>query len=85
MGGPPVEKFSFSISAVEPYPTKEHVTNRKERYALDNIRDLAGAVAAWTRELLHAGWVYSHPACHCDRSLDHPVDPRPAAAVDSNR
>jgi hypothetical protein len=37
----------LSISAPEPHPTKEHVTNRKERYAVDNIRDLAGALVAW--------------------------------------
>ncbi len=36
---------------------------------MDSIRDLAGALAAWTGQLLHAGWIHSHPAGHCDRGV----------------
>src|SRR6059058_4773612 len=67
----------ISISAAEPHRTKEHMTEPKGTYALDNIRDLTGALAAWTSQLLHAGRIHSHPARHCDCGADSPIDPRP--------
>ncbi len=59
------------------------LTERKP-YALDNIRDLARALAAWAGQLLHAGRLHSHPAGHCDCGADHSVDLRPAAIVSSH-
>jgi hypothetical protein len=76
-------KILVFISAPEPYPTKEHVTYRKEHYALDNIRDLIGALAAWAGQLVHAGRIHSHSARYCDCSADYPVDFRPAGFVRS--
>ena len=75
----------ISISATEPHPTKEHVTNRKEHYVVDNIRDLAGALAPWTGQLLHDGWIHSHPARHCDCGADYQFDPRPPLIVTSHQ
>jgi len=51
---------------------------------VDNIRDLAGALAAWIGQLLHARRLHSHPARNCDRGADHPVDLRPATAIRSH-
>ena len=71
----------ISISAAEPHPTKEHVTNRKESYALDNICDLAGALAAGVDHVPRLGRIRPHSTRHCDCGADYQFDPRPAAVV----
>ena len=58
------------------------LTERK-LYAVDNICDLAGALAAWTGQLLYDGRIHSHPPRDCDCGADHSVDLRPPAPVKS--
>src|SRR5216117_79361 len=58
------------------------LTERKP-YVVDNICDLAGALAAWTGQLLHAGRIHSHPARDCDCGADHSVAFRSPAFVTS--
>jgi hypothetical protein len=45
--------------------------NRKEPYALDNLCDLARALAAWISQLLHLGRIHSHPARDRHRRADY--------------
>ena len=52
---------------------------------MDNIRDLAGAMAPWTGQLLHDGWIHSYPARHCDCGADYQFDPRPPLIVSSHQ
>lgn len=60
--------------------------NRKEQsYALDNIRYSAGAMAAWISQLVHDGWVHSHPARDRDCGADSPTDLRTPGIVTSKR
>jgi hypothetical protein len=60
--------------------------NRKEQsYALDNIRYFAGALAAWTGQLVHDGRVHSHPARDRDRGADHPANLRTPGIITSKR
>src|SRR5207244_5198427 len=55
--------------------------NRKEPYALDNLCDLARALAAWISQLLHLGRIHSHPACDRHCRADYQSDSRPASLV----
>jgi hypothetical protein len=43
-------------------------------YALDDFRNSAGSVAVGTRQLVHAGRVYSHSSVDRSRGAGDPVD-----------
>jgi hypothetical protein len=69
------------ISAAEAPRAKLRMTQPKGPYALDNIRNLTRALAAWIGQLLYAGRFHSYPARDCHCGADNPIDLRPAAVV----
>jgi hypothetical protein len=60
------------------------LTERKP-YALDNIRYLACALAAWIGQLLHIGRIHSYPARYCDCDPDYQFNPGSASVVNSHQ
>ena len=74
----------YKRNASASHEAKYDLTERKP-YALDNIRYLACALAAWISQLLHHGRIHSYPARYCNCDFDYQFDFRTQVIVSSRQ